>query len=86
MATYDTSRVNGAVVTLFDLDVVYDQLRGVPLAERQCIVGLDPGRAPVITAGMIILQTILDLAGLDSFTVSEQDILHGIILAASKES
>lgn len=85
MAQYDTARVNGAVVRRVDLDEVYDQLRSVPLEQRQQIVGLDPGRAPVITAGMVILQAVLDLAELDSFTVSEQDILHGIILAASSQ-
>lgn len=86
MACYDTTRVNGAVVSRADLDDVYDKLRRVPLEQRRQIAGLDPGRAPVITAGMVILQAILDLAGLDSFTVSEQDILHGIILAACGEA
>lgn len=80
MAVYDTARVHRAVVTRSTLDGVYDELRAVPLAERKKIVGLDPGRAPVIVAGMVILQTVLDLAGFDSFTVSESDILHGIIL------
>ena len=80
MEVYDTSRVHKAVITRPMLDGVADQLERVPLALRERIVGLDPGRAPVIVAGMVILQTVLDLAGVDSFTVSESDILHGIIL------
>lgn len=80
MAVYDSSRVHLACVDRPMLDQVYDQLRSVPLAQRKQIVGLDPGRAPVIVAGMIIMQVVLDLAGFDSFTVSESDILHGIIL------
>ena len=80
MEVYDTSRVHKAVITRPMLDGVADQLERVPLAQRERIVGLDPGRAPVIVAGMVILQTVLDLAGDDSFTVSESDILHGIIL------
>ena len=80
MAVYDTARVHKAVIRREALDAVYDQVRGVPLAQRRKIVGLDPGRAPVIVAGMVILQEVLDLAGLDAFTVSESDILHGIIL------
>ena len=80
MEVYDTSRVHKAVITRPMLDDVAAQLEGVPLAQRERIVGLDPGRAPVIVAGMVILQTVLDLAGVDSFTVSESDILHGIIL------
>ena len=77
---YDTSRVHKAVITRPMLDGVADQLERVPLAQLERIVGLDPGRAPVIVTGMVILQTVLDLAGVDSFTVSESDILHGIIL------
>ena len=80
MEVYDTSRVHKAVITRPVLDGVAARLEGVPLVQRERIVGLDPGRAPVIVAGMVILQTVLDLAGVDSFTVSESDILHGIIL------
>lgn len=83
MEVYDSSRVHKAQVTRAMLDKVYDRLRSVPLAERQGIVGLDPGRAPVIVAGMIILQEVLRAAGATSFTVSESDILHGIILDAA---
>lgn len=79
MEVYDTARVHKAVVSRAQLDAVTAQLL-VPLAQRRCVVGLDPGRAPVIVAGMLILQAVLDLAHMDAFTVSETDILHGIIL------
>lgn len=85
MAVYDTSRVHKAVVSRPMLDDVYDKLRRAPLEERRKIVGLDPGRAPVIVAGMVILQAVLDLAGFDSFTVSETDILHGIVLGEAEK-
>ena len=83
MRVYDTARVHKALVTRTDLDAVSERLQSVALSERERIVGLDPGRAPVIVAGMVILQTVLDLAGVDSFTVSESDILHGIVLGAA---
>ena len=83
MRVYDTARVHKALVTRTDLDAVSERLQSVALSERERIVGLDPGRAPVIVAGMVILQTVLDLAGVDSFTVSESDILHGIVLDAA---
>ncbi|TNU88681.1 Ppx/GppA family phosphatase [Eggerthella lenta] len=86
MEVYDTSRVHKAVITRPVLDGVAARLEGVPLVQRERIVGLDPGRAPVIVAGMVILQTVLDLAGVDSFTVSESDILHGIILDEAARS
>lgn len=85
MERYDSSRVHGAHVTSADLRDVYERLAALPLAARKRVVGLDPKRAPVMVAGLSILQVILDLARLDSFTVSETDILHGIVLAASRE-
>lgn len=85
MEHYDTGRVHHYKVTREILDEVYERFLAVPVEERAQIVGLDPGRAPVIIAGMIILQEVLDLAGFDSFTVSEADILHGIILEAAQQ-
>lgn len=84
MGVYDSSRVHKSVMSRAALDNVYRRVAEVPLAERRRIVGLDPGRAPVIVAGMVILQTVLDLAGAKSFTVSESDILHGIILDTAR--
>lgn len=84
MTKYDSSRVHRSVVGRPVLDEVYAQLAGVGLDERRRTVGLDPGRAPVIVAGLVILQVVLDLAGMPSFTVSESDILHGIVLESAR--
>ena len=84
MAEYDSSRVHRFVVERAVLDEVYAQLAAEPLDERRRTVGLDPGRAPVIVAGLVILQVVLDLSGMPSFTVSESDILHGIVLDAAR--
>ncbi len=83
MAVYDAERVHKAVVPRMMLDEVYERLRSCALEERRQVVGLDPGRAPVIVAGLVILQEVMNLAGMFSFTVSESDILHGIILDAA---
>lgn len=85
MERYDSSRVHGAQVTSADLAGIYERLAALPLSERKRVVGLDPKRAPVMVAGLLILQAILDSARMPSFTVSETDILHGIVLAASRE-
>jgi len=55
----------------------------MPLADRQKIVGLNPQRAPVILAGIVILQQIMEVTGIDEFTVSESDILQGVVLATA---
>lgn len=84
MEVYDSSRVQGAEVSNGILDSVYERLSSMTLEQRKNVVGLDPGRAPVFVAGMIILQEVVRLAGLDGFTASESDILQGIILDAAQ--
>lgn len=84
METYDSKRVHKAVVSEGDLRAVTKLLSEIPLAERERVVGLDPKRAPVITAGMLILEEVMGLAGVASFTASESDILQGMVLDASR--
>ena len=83
MDPYDSSRVHGYCVSR---DVLHEETRrlaGMTLEQRRTVTGLQPDRAPVIVAGMEILGQVLDCSGLGSFTVSESDILQGIIMAAS---
>lgn len=85
METYDSSRVHKARVTRGQLDAIAGRLGSQPLATRRQTVGLDPDRAPVIVAGFLILQMIMDLLGVSEFTVSESDILQGIVLRVANE-
>ena len=84
MAVYDSSQVHGAPVTHERLDAIRDRMLGMTVEERRHVVGLDPDRAPVIAAGMVILEAIVDLAGTDGYTTSEADILEGIVMDAAK--
>lgn len=84
MEVYDSARVHGASATCADVDDLIARIAPMTLAERQSIVGLDPGRAPVILAGLLIMRQLMETAGLPAFTASERDILHGIILGMAK--
>lgn len=86
MEAYDSSRVHKARVSRRELLEVYERLAALPLSARKKVVGLDPKRAPVMVAGLLILLEVLNFAGIDAFTVSETDILHGITLAVSHEA
>lgn len=83
MAVYDSNQVHGTYVPEATLHAVRDRLAGMTLEERRNVVGLDPQRAPVIVAGMYILAAVVELAGADGYTVSEADILEGIVLDAA---
>lgn len=83
MAIYESARVHRSMVSQETLNDIYENLRCLSLDERRLVVGLDPGRAHVMVAGLLILQVVLGLAKQDSFTVSESDILQGIILSTA---
>lgn len=80
MVEYDPQKVHGSLVTQTDVDHLLARLSALTLEQRKHVIGLEPERAGVVIAGLIILQTIMELAKVESVTVSEYDILQGIIL------
>jgi exopolyphosphatase / guanosine-5'-triphosphate,3'-diphosphate pyrophosphatase len=77
---YDREKTHGYVLTAAERDRVYEQLRPMPLAERETVLGLHPARAPVILPGIVIFTELMDLFELPSIEVSEHDILRGAAL------
>jgi exopolyphosphatase/guanosine-5'-triphosphate,3'-diphosphate pyrophosphatase len=82
MVDYDPWKVHGSRVTCDELNEVAHELAKLSIDRRRSRVGLEPGRASVIIGGLAVLQTILELTGLDFFVASETDILQGILLDA----
>jgi len=80
MEPYDPERIHGMVVSGAQVADVLEMLATMPLARRRQVVGLHPERAGVIVAGILVLETVMALAGVDSTIVSEHDILYGILL------
>jgi exopolyphosphatase / guanosine-5'-triphosphate,3'-diphosphate pyrophosphatase len=60
-----------------------DGLAALPLAERHRVPGLDPERAPVIVAGILIIREVLRRYRLERLEFSERDLLDGIVLEAA---
>lgn len=80
LAEYDAAAVHGYELSGADIADTLEMLASMRLDARMNVVGLHPGRAQVIVAGTLILETVLALAGLDTMLVSEHDILYGILL------
>ena len=81
---YDRERVHGHRLTTAAARTQLARLASLPLHERRELPAIEPDRAPVIVAGVVILVSILDHFGLDEIEVSERDILDGIALAAAE--
>ena len=80
---YDPTLIEGHVLTAQTLAEQLDRLAALPLAERRDVRGLDPARAPVIVAGIVILLEVVRCFGLPHVEASERDILWGIALSTT---
>jgi exopolyphosphatase/guanosine-5'-triphosphate,3'-diphosphate pyrophosphatase len=47
---------------------------------RQELPGLEPGRADIITAGLVVVLSILDFFDTDTLRVSDAGLLEGLLL------
>ncbi len=80
LATYDPDAVQGAVLTRADVEHQIELYRSSEAAERQAIIGLQPGRADVILAGACIVKTVLEKFRRDALTVSDRSLRHGLLI------
>jgi exopolyphosphatase/guanosine-5'-triphosphate,3'-diphosphate pyrophosphatase len=80
LVAYDPDAVQGAVLTRGDVEHQIEQYRSCPAAERQTIIGLQPGRAEVILAGACIVKTVLEKFQMDMLTVSDRSLRHGLLI------
>lgn len=80
---YDAERIHGHRVSRQAIADQLGMLAPLEHAERILVPGLEPDRAPVICAGLTVLEAVLDRLDLKEITVSERDILHGAALEAT---
>lgn len=80
MEVYDSNKVHKSVLKLEELEENLKLFLSKNSQERKEIVGLEPKRADVITAGTIILLTIMKELGKNEITISESDNLTGAMI------
>ncbi|HET7759290.1 MAG TPA: Ppx/GppA phosphatase family protein [Gaiellaceae bacterium] len=80
---YDRDEVHGHRLTREGVETQLERLASLPVAERRELPGLEPGRAPVIVGGAIVVREALERYGLDGLEASERDLLHGAALEAA---
>ena len=81
---YDPERIHGHRIAADAVEFQLHRLAALPLAELREVPGLEPARAPVIVAGIVIVDEVLAYFGLRELEASEQDLLHGAALAAAE--
>jgi exopolyphosphatase/guanosine-5'-triphosphate,3'-diphosphate pyrophosphatase len=78
---YDPRRVHGAALSAAEVAEVVDMLAALPLDARRRVPGLHPARAPAIVGGGVIVTTLLAALSAPGLTVSERDLLDGVLMA-----
>lgn len=79
--------LNGAVFGRRELERVVGQvLTAAAPGKRRGIPGLDPGRADILPAGLLVLEGVFEALGLARMTVSEYALREGILLDMMEKS
>lgn len=77
--------VQGFPVPAAALDELVERLAALPPAERGKVRGIKPGRADVILAGAVVIQTVLREGGFDALEVTEAGLREGVFFAEHLE-
>ncbi|RCK70764.1 Ppx/GppA family phosphatase [Desertihabitans brevis] len=80
LPAYDPAKVHGAVIPREELVPLCESVVARTVGELRDIPSMHPMRADVISAGAVIVQRLAERIGADALTVSETDILDGIVL------
>lgn len=84
LTVYDPGQTHGHVISRGAVEDWLARLARMTVGERLDLPSMEPGRAPVIVAGVLILREILDAYGLPEIEASERDILQGAAFAAAE--
>lgn len=83
LVPYDSSKVHGFRLGLTEVKNIRQKLALMSVAERSKLPGLQPKRADVILGGVLVVETLLEELQMTEFTVSENDLLLGLIIELS---
>ena len=79
MEVYDADKIQGSILTKEDIEEEMNLCASMTLEERRHITGLNPKRAEVVTAGALIVDTIIKELGVSSLLVSDRGLRHGLM-------
>lgn len=80
LAEYDPAKIHGSIISANQVVEISTELLKMSREQRSKLGPMHEGRVDVIGAGALVLAQIVKATGLDSITVSEHDILDGIVI------
>jgi exopolyphosphatase / guanosine-5'-triphosphate,3'-diphosphate pyrophosphatase len=79
MAEYDPQRVNNYILTKEEVAELAAVLAALPESERARLPGIEPAKAGVMVAGVLIVQAILAVTGQDHLVAIDAGLLEGVL-------
>jgi exopolyphosphatase/guanosine-5'-triphosphate,3'-diphosphate pyrophosphatase len=81
---YDPERVHRATLTAEDVAATVERLCAMTVAQKAALPVMPAGREDVIATGGLIMDSICRVFGFPEVTVSETDILDGVLLGLAE--
>lgn len=72
--------LNGYQLSLKELSGWVSRLRKMPYEDRLALPGMSDRRAEIIVAGAVILQTVMELLGVESLKICERSLREGVVV------
>ena len=79
MEHYDWRKIHQSTLSFKETTEILQQLIPLNIEERKKIKGLQPKRADIIIAGIVILKCIMEVFAIESIMISESDNLEGMV-------
>ncbi|WP_297136283.1 Ppx/GppA phosphatase family protein [Terrisporobacter sp.] len=85
LEVYSMEKVHNSEVAKKDIEKILQNLKKMTLNDKKTIKGLQPKRADIITAGVTILNIIMEKLEFEKIMISEYDNLEGLMCQKSKK-
>lgn len=84
LEVYSMEKVHNSEVSKKDLEEILQKIKKMTLNDKKTIKGLQPKRADIITAGVKILDIIMEKLEIEKIMISEYDNLEGLMCQNAK--
>lgn len=85
LEVYSMEKVHNSKICKKEVDEILQMLKNMTLEDKKRLNGLQPKRADIITAGVVILDIIMEKLELNEIIVSEYDNLEGLMCQMAKK-
>ena len=85
LEVYSMEKIHNSEVSIKNIKDILQNLKQMTLNDKKTLKGLQPKRADIITAGVEILNIIMENLEIEKIIVSEYDNLEGLMCHKSKK-